>query len=69
MRTAARTDEMLTVRQAAHLLKYDPQTVYSKIRSGEIKAEKIGRFRLIRRDAIMGLIDERIKLIAARAAK
>lgn len=41
---------LLTVKEVATFLQVHPQTVYRKIRSGEIKADRIGRgLRIARR--------------------
>jgi excisionase family DNA binding protein len=53
----------LTVKQAASELGYrDPQSVYDKVRTGEIPSEKIGHFRRIKRSDLEPLIRQRQRL-------
>jgi len=45
-------DDVLTIEEAAELLKLHDQTIYRKVRSGEIPAARIGRRWRISRDVI-----------------
>jgi excisionase family DNA binding protein len=51
-------EEFLTTRQAAKLLHLQPETISRYIRSGKLPASLVGRKFLIRRCAVIGLVDD-----------
>ena len=57
--------EILTIAQAAEYLQFHPDKVYRMVRSGELRAAKIGKEWRIRRADIDRLLDERASDVAS----